>query len=84
MKTPTKKVRLCTAAGVESYYAYNIQSLIQCQSNTRTYEHFENCVEPISSQPLQRSHAINSAMQQTNKLRQYVFRCMYVCECMLL
>ena len=67
MKTANKKVQLCIAKGVESYYAYNIQSLIQCESNKHTYEHLENCVEPISSQPLQRSHAINSAMQQTYK-----------------
>ena len=58
-KTANKKMQLCIAKGIDSYHTYNIQSLIQCVCNKHTYELFENCVEPISCQPLQRSHAIN-------------------------
>ena len=71
-------MQLCIAKGIESYDAYNVHALLQCDRSKHTYESFEKEVEPISSQPLQRSHAINSAMQQNNKLWQYVFRCMYM------
>ena len=74
-------MQLCIAKGIESYYAYNIHALLQCDRNKHTSEAFENEVEPISSQPLQRSHAINSAMHQIKKL---ICIALYVYEYMIL
>ena len=61
-------MQLCIATEIELYYAYNIHALLQCDCKKHTYKAFEKEVEPISSQPLQRSRAINSAMHQTKKL----------------